>query len=56
MMGLRKGLFDIYTNEECSSYRSIFYHQEFNSIKAVYREDDNMDLLSKCILIESPEK
>jgi hypothetical protein len=54
--GLRKGMFDIYVDEKCSSYRSIFYHQEFKSIKAVYGEDDNMDLLFTCISIESSRK
>jgi hypothetical protein len=56
MMGMKKCTFDIYVDSECSPYRSIFYYNEFNSIKAVYREDEEVDLLSRFTLVESPKR
>jgi hypothetical protein len=52
---LKNGYFDFYTDNEFSFYRSIFYYEDFNSIKAVYRMNESMKLMDRCIMIESPK-
>jgi hypothetical protein len=49
MMGMKSGQFDIYFDAESNPYRSIFYYNEFISIKAIYREGDMMNTVSKYI-------
>jgi hypothetical protein len=51
-----KGTFDFYVSVECSLYRSIFYYNEFDSVIAMFPEDESMDLLSRCILVEDLKK
>jgi hypothetical protein len=56
MMGMKSGLFDIYVDTENDPYRSIFYYNEFRSIKAVNREGDSINRMSKCILVKNHRK
>jgi hypothetical protein len=54
MLGFKQGYFDFYTRNEISAFRSIFYHKNFEVIKAVYRINSDMDLSDRCINLESP--
>jgi hypothetical protein len=54
MLGLKHGYFDFYTRNEICTFRSIFYYKTFESIKAFYRMNNNMNLSSRCINNENP--
>jgi hypothetical protein len=55
MFGLKKGYFDFYSRSELSAYISLFYYENFDSIKAIFRSNENMILMDRCILIKNVE-
>jgi hypothetical protein len=54
VIGVKGGIFEISSEMEYDYYRSMFYHRNYDTIRAVYRAGNSQEAGMKLINVESP--